>query len=634
MLTGTYYFRQVYYVLSGQYANGSLADAAVAYGNITFSGTGTYSMTGTFLEAASGGSRIGPVSGTYSIAASGYGFLTNPITGDAIYGLVNQQGIFVGSDTETQSGYNDLFVAAPVGSTPASTSTFKGSYSVAFLDLSSGNPGTALNAMLQMNPDGAGNLGTVAVNGYVGQSGSQKYTQSLSGVKYIFSNGAGVATFPNSNTAFLVGQYYIYISPDGNFIFGGSPSSFDMFVGVRTGTAPTLSGLYYQAGVDEDESNLAAGYALLDTYYGAFKAASGSISAHQRVVDLLTSGGPIDYTYTDAYSAATNGAYSTAFMNYAIGTNGMRVGAGIGPYLGINVALPEPPLSGSGVFLDPTGILNAASFAPFTAGVAPGELLTLYGTNLASGLVVASDIPFPTTLGGVQVMVNGVAAPIYYVSPGQISAIVPYATSGAIAQVQVINNSVQSNSVTMWIGMTAPGIFTPSNNGLGYAAFHQDGTLVSSKSPAAIGETVSVYATGLGTVSPAISDGAAGPSGTLSNTVNTIAADIGGTAATVTYAGLAPGLAGLYQVNVTVPSGVASGDNALDLAGPDSYTSQVLISVGSSTPTSSASPSAMQTRRVTPRAYSPSVSTRRSTSSSRTRTSAPIAPGLGRSSKP
>ena len=57
-------------------------------------------------------------------------------------------------------------------------------------------------------------------------------------------------TFPNSNTALLVGQYYLYISPDGNFVFGGSPGAFDMFGGVRTGTGtPSLGGLYYQAGI-------------------------------------------------------------------------------------------------------------------------------------------------------------------------------------------------------------------------------------------------------------------------------------------------------------------------------------------------------------------------------------------------
>jgi uncharacterized protein (TIGR03437 family) len=615
MLNGTYYFRQAYYVLSGEYDNGELEDAAVTYGNITFSGAGTYSMSVTFLDAEEGGQR-GTLTGTYSIGASGYGFLSNPITGDVIYGLVNQQGIFVGSDTETENGYNDMLVAVPVGSTQASASTFKGTYSVAFIDLSSFNPETAFGGMLQMTADGAGNIGTVTVNAYVGEYGSQAYPQTLTGVKYIFSSGAGVATFPSSSTALVEGQQYFYISPDGNFFVGGSPESFNMMVGVRTGSGtPALNGLYYQAGIDADESQLASGYGDLDTYYGAFKASGGNIVAHQRLLDWLSIGNPIDYTYSDSYTnpLPASGVYNNGVMNFVVGESGIRIGAGIGPYLGINVAIPQSTFSGSGVFLDPTGIVNAASSAPFTAGIAPGELLTMYGTNLASSLVVASQIPFPTSLGGVQVTVNGLPAPIYYVSPTQISAIVPYAalTSG-IAAVQVTNNSVPSDTVTMFTSTTAPGVFTVPPGGLGYGAvLHQDGvTLVTAQDPAQIGETVSVFVTGLGTVSPPIGDGAAGPSNPLSYTSNTISADISGTTATVTYAGLAPGLAGLYQVNVTIPTGLTTGNNNLDLAGPDSYASEVVIPIGTAGTVSS--PSALPARakakpKVTRTAVSPAA---------------------------
>ncbi|HWC95417.1 MAG TPA: IPT/TIG domain-containing protein [Candidatus Sulfopaludibacter sp.] len=581
MLTGTYYFRQVYWGLSSN-ADGTLADAAVAYGNITFSGAadGKYSMTVTFLDASSGVQR-GTVQGTYSISASGYGFMSNQITGDVTYGLVNAQGIFVGSDTESQSGYNDLMIAAPVSGTLASASTFKGPYSISYMDLSSGTPVTTLNAMLQMNPDGAGNVSSVGVTGYVGGNGASKITQTVTGGKYIFSNGAGVVTFPNSTTALLTGQYYLYISPDGNFVFGGSPGGFDMFVGVRTGTAtPALSGLYYQAGIDQNESTLSSGYALLDTYFGALSANAGSVRGHQRLLEVLSNGAPIDYTYADSYNVKSDGTYSTSVMNYVVGGDGIRIGSGIGPYLGINVALPAPVFSGPGVYLNPTGIVNAASYAPFTAAVAPGELLTLFGTNLASASTVAPAIPFPTTVGNVQVLINNVAAPIYYVSPTQISAIVPYGVTGGIAQVQVVNDGTASNAVSMFIGMTAPGIFTVPPGGLGYGAtLHQDGSLVTTQNPAQPGETVSVFVTGLGAVSPTISDGAAGPGSTLSFTSNTITSDINGTAATVTFSGLAPGLAGLYQVNVTIPTGLTGGDNYLNLAGPDAYTSQVLIPI-------------------------------------------------------
>jgi uncharacterized protein (TIGR03437 family) len=584
LLKGTYYFRDVYYTVSDD--SGDLGEATAVYGTIAFSGTGTYTANVTLYDSGEG-LESGTVSGTYSIAASGYGFLSSLLySGDSIYGLVNQQGIFVGSATETANGYNDLFIGAPLASPAPTAATFKGSYSIAGIDLSSGTPTTTINYMLQLNPDGVSNLGTGSLTAYVGEEGSSKYTQTLSSVKYVASNGAMVFTFVNSASALVTGQKFLYISPDGNFVFGGNPEGWDMFVGVRTGSsAPSFGGLYYQAGLDQNASTLASeGYAELDTYYGSLSASGGNIVNTQRFLSPFQSN-VFDYTYSDAYTApSSNGSYSTPLMNYVVGSNGVRIGSGIGPFLGINVAVPAPSFSGSAPYLNPTGIVNAASSAPFTAGIAPGELLTLYGTNLADSLVVAPAIPFPISLGNVQVTINGVAAPIYYVSPTQISAIVPYELTAGIAQVQVITDGNPSNSVTMFTNETSVGVFSVPPGGLGYGAvLHQNGTLVSPASPAAIGETVSVYLTGLGTVSPGIADGAAGPVSTLSQATNTITADIGGTTATITYSGLAPQLAGLYQVNLTVPSGVTAGDNFLDIGGPDSYTSEVLISISGTT---------------------------------------------------
>ena len=593
MLNGTYYFRQVIYQLASS-ANGSLADAVSLYGSASFSGTGTYSMTVTLVDLAAGQLQHGTLTGTYSIAASGQGFLSSPlVSGDYIFGLVNQQGIFVGSSTETLNGYNDLFIAAPLANPVPTASTFKGSYSMAYMDLSSGSPLSTIGLQAQMTPDGNGAMGTVPVTAYIGGNGSAKAIQSLSGAKYIFSSGAAVVTFPTSNTALLTGQYYLYFSPDGNFVFGGSPVSADMFVGVRQGTStPSLSGLYYEAGIDEDESQLAAGFANPDTFYGSFSANGGVVVGHQRINSLLS---PLtfNYTYDDSYTLGANGAYTNGLMNYVVGP-GIRIGSGIGPSLGLSVGLAAPglnsSLSSSGVFLNPTGVVNAGSSAPFTAGIAPGELLLLYGTNLAPGVQVESGVPFPTTLSGVQVKINNILAPLYYVTPTQLSAIVPYGVTSGVAQVQVINNGVASNTVTMQVAVTAPGVLTQSQNGLGYGdVVHQDGSLVTPKNPAQIGETVLLFLTGLGAVNPAITDGAAGPTLPLSSAVGKIQADIGGVAATVGYSGLAPELGGLYQINLTVPSGVTAGDHNLNIAGPDAYSSVCLISIGGG---SSATPAA------------------------------------------
>jgi adhesin/invasin len=203
---------------------------------------------------------------------------------------------------------------------------------------------------------------------------------------------------------------------------------------------------------------------------------------------------------------------------------------------------------------------------------------------LADALTIAQTIPFPTTLGNVQVTVNGIAAPIYYVAPTQVSVIVPYGLNTSVAQVQVTTDGNASNTVTTFTNLTSPGVFTVPPGGLGTAAvLHQDGTLVTSTNPAKANETVSVFLTGLGAVSPTITDGDAGPSGTLSQASATIAAYLGGTQATVTYAGLAPQLAGLYQVNVTIPAGLTAGNLFLGIAGPDSYASEATVAVAGGT---------------------------------------------------
>ena len=607
LLNGKYYFRQVYYLIGDQY--GDLSRAIAAYGNITFDGAGHYTISGGVYVDSSVGEAALTGSGTYSIAASGYGFISSPyVTGDVVYGLVSNQGIFVGSSTETTYGYNDMMIAAPEASPAPTAASFTGSWVCAGLDLTSlgeGNPSYALSYIMPLSPNGTTSLGSGIVSGYLGGNGTTVTTQNFSAT-YSFSNGAAVASFPNNGTL-VAGQKYFYFSKDGNFLFGGAPNSFDMIVGVKTGTSlPTVSGLYYQAGIDDYEGQL-------DTYYGSEYVIAGAapqtILGHQRVNffgDISGYGSLYDSTYSGTFSLIGNGTFTSTAERLIVGDGGaVGIISGVGPSLGISVVLQAPTLSGSGVFVDPTRVQNSASDAPFTAGIAPGELLTLYGSGLASAVTVAG-IPFPTTgLGGVQVTIGGLPAAIYYVSPTQISAIVPYGvTVGSAVQIQVTNNGALSNIVWAYVGATAPGVFTQNQNGTGFGEIEHlgignsvapAGTVVTTASPAVIGETLAVYLTGLGTVSPAISDGSPGPA-SLSSATNTISVDFSGTAAAApSFAGLAPGFSGLYQLNVTVPTGLTAGANFLDIAGPDSYMSYALVPIALTATTSTAASAEVKT---------------------------------------
>jgi len=158
MLNGTYYYREVIYLFGDQAAD--LSRAIALYGNLSFNGNGGFTMTNVTVVDSSAGvlqQVAATTTGTYSISASGLGFITIPIFGGYnVYGLVSQQGIFVGSATE--AGINDLLIAAPLASPAPTNASFKGTYSIAALDLSSGSPLTSVNYQYQLNPDGAGNL--------------------------------------------------------------------------------------------------------------------------------------------------------------------------------------------------------------------------------------------------------------------------------------------------------------------------------------------------------------------------------------------------------------------------------------------------------------------------------------------
>jgi uncharacterized protein (TIGR03437 family) len=162
-------------------------------------------------------------------------------------------------------------------------------------------------------------------------------------------------------------------------------------------------------------------------------------------------------------------------------------------------------------------------------------------------------------LGGVQtVLFNGVAGPMLYATPGQVGAIAPYSVNGGPVQVVVQSAGAASAPVAVASASTAPGVFTADGSGSGQAAAtNQDGTRNGSVSAANPGSVLSLYATGEGQTLPAGVDGkpAAAP---LPQPVAAVTVTLGGVAAEVRYAGGAPGLiAGVMQVNVVVPDGLA-----------------------------------------------------------------------------
>jgi uncharacterized protein (TIGR03437 family) len=189
--------------------------------------------------------------------------------------------------------------------------------------------------------------------------------------------------------------------------------------------------------------------------------------------------------------------------------------------------------------------------------VAPGGLFSIFGTNLVKVTATLNGWVgpvLPKSLNGTSVTVGGKDAALVYVSPNQINAQVPVDVAPGPQAVVVKNAVGPSVSFNVTVAATAPAIFfAPSAAVLKNSDF----SLVTASNPAKAGDVILVYCTGLGLTSPSSPTGTLVPGSAAPATNVPVTATIGGKPATVTYAIASPGFAGLYQVALTVPAGVA-----------------------------------------------------------------------------
>jgi uncharacterized protein (TIGR03437 family) len=229
-----------------------------------------------------------------------------------------------------------------------------------------------------------------------------------------------------------------------------------------------------------------------------------------------------------------------------------------------------------------SGIVNGASFAK--GGIVPGEIATLFGSNLTSsvGINLTSGLPLVTTFLNVSVMVNDKAVPLFAVDDvkgqEQINFQVPWeVASGPTAKIAVMNNGTTSATVSVPVLAAQPGIINYNAPGGNFGVIlHDNFQLADSAHRAVPGETVLIYCTGLGAVSSAPADGAAA---TGQSTVVMAKVTMGGVHAAVSFSGLAPGFVGLYQVNAMVPAGLASGNQPVVITVGGSSSNSALLPI-------------------------------------------------------
>jgi uncharacterized protein (TIGR03437 family) len=203
------------------------------------------------------------------------------------------------------------------------------------------------------------------------------------------------------------------------------------------------------------------------------------------------------------------------------------------------------------------GVVSAASFAANQA-VSAGQMLSLFGSHLAAETAQAAGFPLPTELAGTRVLISGVAAPLLYVSPGQINLVAPNQLrnlAGSGTTLTVYTGRLATTPARLNVARSSPGIFTVLGTGAGAGAItHADGSLVSRQEPLRPGEAISVYLTGIGPLEPAVPDGEAAPAEPLARAAGSVRLLLDSQPVEVLYAGASPGFAGLHLVVARVPA--------------------------------------------------------------------------------
>ena len=232
-----------------------------------------------------------------------------------------------------------------------------------------------------------------------------------------------------------------------------------------------------------------------------------------------------------------------------------------------NLAGTREVTGGLGGASNAPGLNAAVSGASFAANtpLAPGSIISLFGQDLATGTASAGSIPLGSTLAGATVVMAGKSLPLIFASNGQINAVVSSGINiNTSHQIVVLRDVTVSVPISVDVGAAEPAIFPypfpgdPPNQGailnaITYVAAHPS-------TPVTAGDILAIFCTGLGAVSPTVPDGAAAPASPPANTVATPTVSIGGKPAKVTFSGLSPGFAGLYQIDAFVPDGVTPGN--------------------------------------------------------------------------
>lgn len=498
-------------------------------------------------------------------------------------------GTYSGSISLTANGVTQtvnvtMAIGGSIGASGNVTVTANGGTSTSpTLSFSSSTPGATVTPQYLTVSSAAGSSGV----------GFEVTTSTTNGISWILVNvgSLGYTTSANgtapatvnvtvNTTSLTAGTYSgsVVITPT-----GGTPVTVPVSLTLGAATIAvsqtTLSFSYAAGGATPTAQTVNITLSNSSVTGATFTAAATSTPSGWLAVTPASGAAPGAVTVSITPTGLSAGTYSGSIA--VAGATGATGSATINVTL--TVTVPVPTI---------TAVLNAASF--LSGAISPGEIVSIFGTNIGpatpASLTLDSTGKFvTTTLGGVQVQINGLSAPLTYVSSTQINAVVPYEIAGIQSLTMFVKTNVTastggqtSTGFALTAAATAAGIFTQNGSGTGPGAIlDSDSVTVNSAThPASRGTAVVIYMTGEGQTSPQGVDGkvttAPYPAPLLP-----VAVTIGGQPATVQFMGEAPGfVSGVLQLNVVVPTTLTTtGAVAVSVAFGGGSTSQPGVTV-------------------------------------------------------
>jgi len=572
--TGTAYIFQGYPDQSTVPSVYGASGQDVVYG-VALDGSGNFyaagATTSSYLPVSSGAAQTKYAGGLWDGFVMKFSSAGSLLYSTYLGGSGSDYAYAIAVDTAGDAFVTGATTSANFPTTSGAFQTTNGGTSNAFVTKLSPSLSTVFSTYLGGNGTDTGNGIAIDSGGAAYITGETNSTNfpTLGAIQSSFGGGAGDVFLTKVNGDGKTLAYSTYL--------GGSAEDYGVAIAVDGGNNVYLTGdtgstdfpllnAFQSANQGSVNAIVAAvdssgGKLLFSTYLGG-NGSPGTGGDHGGAVAANCASGLV---VAGATASANFPVTSGAFVSTYPGLSSSAVSNAFVTKIAAGPAMPA--ISSGGV---------AGWWALGSGPVAPGSLLSIYGSGFAVAENVSPILPLPISVTGTTVNINNNPVPILYASAGQMNVQVPYEISPGTAVVTVNNACGTSAPVVFQVSQSAPYILQSGTGDV--VAFNQDNTLNSPSNPAAVGSVITLFLTGIGPVDNAVATGAGASGAPLSSATLPKSATIGGWGSTVDFLGLTPGTAGVAQADLTVP-GLSPGAYAVVLTingiasnGPTIYT--------------------------------------------------------------